>query len=85
MSALTEIFNHLYAYLLSFLSLVLGTNGIVPDGPVGDICNDIILKMYSMFTEEQILHFLELKPILFLSIGIFACGAIIGLIHRLMR
>lgn len=85
MSALTEIFNHLYAYLLAFLTFVLGIETKVPNGPVGDICQDISQNLFSMFTEEQILHFMEIRPILLISIGIFACGALIGLVHRLMR
>lgn len=86
MSALTEIFNHFYAYLIVFLVAVLGfDNDTIKNEAVKDIVNDIVLTITSNLTPEQLDNFLKIRPILCLSIGIFACGAVIRLFHKLIR
>lgn len=86
MSALTTIFNYLYAYLVAILGIVLGVNiGPLKNETVNNIVTNISVYIASTLTPEQIENLVKVRPILWLSIGIFACGAVIGLTRRLIR
>lgn len=81
MSALTEIFNHLFAYLIVFVS-VFFDSGTANIDYLSPNVQEIVLSIVLNLNEEQ---FVTIRPIVWLSTGIFACGAIIGLAKRLIK
>lgn len=92
MSALTEIFNYLYAYLIYlvdifFFDLEINLDFMSPE--VREIYSLIDQDLLLFVGEENVDAFLtsisNIHPYLMLSIGIFACGSIIGLVRRLVR
>ena len=86
MSALTTIFNYLLAYIIAFLYFVLGLDlSHFVSGTVSEILGEIEFNFIELFSEEQIDIIISIRPILYLSIGIFSVGSIICLIHRLMK
>lgn len=81
MSALTEIFNYLFAYLFVCTSLLfsdLNTDASFLSPEVQEI-------VFSIGQNLNAETFATLRPILFISTGIFVCGAIIGFVKRLIK
>lgn len=92
MSALTEIFNYLYAYLIFlvdifFFDFNLQLDFMSPE--VREITSLIEQNLVLFVGEKNVDAFIttisNIHPYLMLSIGIFACGSIIGLVRRLVR
>lgn len=92
MSALTELFNYLFAYLIFFVDTLFFDLNIKLDymSPSVQEAYYSILENLTLFVGEENIEtwFMTLHHVhsyMLLPIGIFVVGAIIGLVRRLVK
>ncbi len=90
MTALTTLFNYLVAYITFYSAWIFGFeffyNNLNPD--VASIVRDIQVEAFQMYpelAEKFATDGFVINPIVLLPICIFALGALIGLVRRLIR
>lgn len=86
MSALTEIFNYILAYLVFFFSILFDLDSLEFDfsPEITDILIKISTDFMNTFPNLDVLKIPLSTPLLLLPVGIFVIGVVIGLCKRLM-
>lgn len=86
MSALTEIFNYILAYLAFFFSILFDLDALEFDfsPEITDILIKISTDFMNTFPDLDVLRIPLSTPLLLLPVGIFVIGVVIGLCKRLM-
>lgn len=95
MSALTTIFNHLYVYLYAVMKYIFGGECLANDFN-SEAHKEILIEMGEFFynyypdlvsfdSKGVLVVDFAPQPILILIVGVFALGAIIALVRRLVR
>lgn len=84
MSALTVVFNHLTAYLWFFVYFAFGEPAILDvlsDEQLA-VINNIITQGELLFGDSFVI---EPRPVLIIGTSVFICGAVIGLVRKLIK
>lgn len=83
MSALTSIFNFLYVYVRLIFAYIFGST--VSLASFQGEQREIVRSIFNALNVPSETIVFSVQPTLILIIAIFALGALIGLVHRLMR